>query len=117
MMAVAKAWIAALGNSDFEALVRLFSADALIEDPVGTAPKRGEHEIRAYYAILTATKLETALEGEVRVTADACAFAYSVRSLREGRYVRVRPIAICEFDAEGRITRMRTYFGAENTHS
>ncbi len=116
MYQVVRAYLAALNHSDFAAIVRLYAADAVVEDPVGSPPKKGTQEIRGFYAMATAMELEASLEGEVRVVDNAAAFAFSVRFLKDGRYTRIRPIAVFDFNAELLITHTRVYFGAPNYH-
>lgn len=116
MYHVVRAYLAAFNNSDFAAIVRLYAPDAVVEDPVGSTPKQGTQEIRGFYAMATAMKIEASLEGEVRVVANAAAFAFSIRFLKDGRYTKIRPIAVFDFDADLLITHTRVYFGEPNYH-
>ncbi|QEE26273.1 steroid delta-isomerase [Rhodanobacter glycinis] len=116
MTDVVHAYVRALNGADLDAIMALYAEDATVEDPVGSPPKVGSAAIRAFYAASTAMKLDVALEGEIRVTDRVCAFAFRVSLAHEGRTTTIRPIDVFEFDADGRIQRMRAYFGAPNIH-
>lgn len=108
-------YVRALNASDVEAIVALYAEDAVVEDPVGSPPKRGRDAIRAFYAGSVALKLQVVLEGEVRCVGNEAAFAFSVAFTHQGQRTTIRPIDTMRFDAAGRIVHMRAYFGAANT--
>lgn len=116
MTAAVHAYVAALNAGNLEAIVALYADDASVEDPVGSPPKLGLTEIRAFYARSTANALEVALDGEVRVAGNECAFAFSVSFVHEGRRTTIRPIDTFRFDDAGRIVQMRAFFGPGNIH-
>lgn len=117
MIAVVHRYVAALNGGDLDAIVALYADDATVEDPVGSPPQEGRDAIRTFYAATTAMDLTVALEGEIRVAPRSCAFAFSVRLLLDGRPTTIRPIDVLDFDAAGRICRMRAYFSAPNIHA
>ncbi len=116
MIDTVHAYVSALNAGDLDAIVTLYAEDGTVEDPVGSPPKVGHAAIRDFYAITASMKISIALEGEVRVAARTCAFAFSVSFTYEGRPTTIRPIDVFEFDAVGRISSMRAYFGAPNIH-
>ena len=116
MAAAVHAYVAALNARDLDAIVALYADDATVEDPVGSAPKVGIEAIRAFYARSTALPLQVVLDGELRVVANECAFAFSVSFVHEGRQTTIRPIDTFRFDAAGRIVQMRAFFGPGNVH-
>lgn len=117
MIAVVHRYVDALNSSDLEAILALYAADATVEDPVGSPPHVGREAIRAFYAMAAAMDLTVALDGEIRVAPRSCAFAFSVRLLLDGQPATIHPIDVFDFDAAGRIHRMRAYFGAPNIHA
>jgi len=117
MQAAVRAYIRALNAADLDAIVSLYADDAVVEDPVGSPPKRGLSEIRAFYASSLQMQLQVELEGEVRAVGNEAAFAFSVSFDAQGRRTTIRPIDLFRFDAAGRITAMRAFFGAANIHS
>ena len=116
MVDTVHAYARALNAGDLDAIVALYSEDGTVEDPVGSPPKVGRAAIRDFYAIATSMKLVMALEGEIRIAADTCAFAFSVSFAHEGQPTTIRPIDVFEFDSDGSISSMRAYFGAPNIH-
>ncbi|MEO6320134.1 MAG: nuclear transport factor 2 family protein [Polaromonas sp.] len=114
MQAAVAAYVRALNAADLDAIVALYADDALVEDPVGSTPKRGLAEIRAFYAGSLKMKLQVALEGPVRAVAGEAAFAFSVSFEVNGRCTTIRPIDLFRFDDAGRIVQMRAFFGPTN---
>lgn len=115
MEAAVHEYLRALNASDLDGVVALFAADATVEDPVGSSPKRGIAEIRAFYAGSVALQLTVALEGQVRVAGNEAAFPFSVSFRYEGRATTIRPIDVFRFDEAGKIVSMRAFFGPANT--
>jgi len=114
MRAAVQAYLAALNVGDLEAIVALYADDAVVEDPVGSAPRCGLDEIRAFYAGSLKLGLQAALEGQVRAVAGEAAFAFSVSFELNGQRTTIRPIDVMRFDADGRIVQMRAFFGPGN---
>lgn len=114
MQAAVEAYIRALNAGDLDGIVALYAEDAVVEDPVGSPPKRGLEDIRAFYAASLRLPLQVALEGPVRCVANEAAFAFSVRFAYQGRDTTIRPIDVFRFDANGRIAQMRAFFGPGN---
>lgn len=114
MREVVERYIAALNAADIDAIVALYASDALVEDPVGSEPQRGHDAIRAFYARSLSMKLEVALQGEVRAVAGEAAFAFTVALQQGDQRMVIAPIDHFRFDAEGRITHMRAFFGPDN---
>ena len=117
MHACVQAYIRALNKSDLDAIVALYAEGAEVEDPVGSEPKRGLAEIRAFYTGSLQLKLQVELEGSIRAVANEAAFAFSVTFEVQGRRTTIRPIDLFRFDAQGRIVQMRAFFGAANIGS
>ena len=116
MTAAVHDYVRALDAGDLEAIVALYAPDGVVEDPVGSPPRRGHDAIRAFYAGSVALKLDVALQGEIRCVGNECAFAFSVSFTHEGRATTICPIDTMRFDDSGRIVQMRAYFGAANIH-
>lgn len=114
MEAAVHTYLRALNEADLDAIVALYAEDAVVEDPVGSAPRVGREAIRAFYAGSAALQLQVALEGAVRVAGREAAFAFSVRFVHEGRPTTIRPIDLFRFDDAGRVVSMRAFFGAAN---
>lgn len=115
MEAAVHEYLRALNASDLDAVVALFADDATVEDPVGTPPKRGIAEIRAFYVGSVALKLSLALEGQVRVAGSEAVFPFSVSFSYQGQPTTIRPIDVFRFNEAGKIVSMRAFFGPANT--
>ncbi len=114
MQAAVRAYIAALNAGDIDAIVALYAEDATVEDPVGSTPQRGLAQIRTFYSASLSMALQVVLDGEIRAVANEAAFAFSVSLVMDGKRITIRPIDVMRFDAQGRITSMRAFFGNHN---
>ena len=114
MSAVVRRYIAALNAGDLGRIVGLYADDAVVEDPVGSVPRRGIAAIRAFYAQSLQLPLQVELQGEIRAAADEAAFAFSVSFAHEGRSTTIEPIDHFRFDVAGKIVSMRALFGPGN---
>lgn len=117
MHAAVHSYVRALNAADLDAIVALYADDAVVEDPVGSAPKKGTAEIRAFYAASVALKLEVELEGPIRAVAGEAAFAFRVSFPMNGKRMTVHPIDTFRFNAAGQVVHMRAFFGADNVHT
>lgn len=111
MQAAVRAYVRALNAADLDAIVALYADDAVVEDPVGSAPRRGIEAIRDFYAGSLRLALRVELEGPIRAVADEAAFPFSVSFEIKGQRTTIRPIDAFRFDDAGRIVQMRAFFG------
>lgn len=114
MQGTIETYVRALNASDLDAIVALYADDAVVEDPVGSAPRRGLAEIRDFYAGSLRLPLQVEIEGKIRAVASEAAFAFSVSFEVQGRRTTIRPIDLFRFDDTGRIVQMRAFFGPGN---
>ncbi|MDB5732839.1 MAG: steroid delta-isomerase [Variovorax sp.] len=114
MQVAVRAYVCALNAGDLDAIVALYVDGAVVEDPVGSAPRRGLAEIRAFYAGSLRLQLQVELEGQIRAVADEAAFAFSVSFESKGQRTTIRPIDVLRFDEAGCIVQMRAFFGPGN---
>lgn len=117
MMATVHAYVDAFARGSVDAVVALFAEDASVEDPVGTPPKRGISDIRAFYEGSMATGAKLELLGEPRCAADHVAFPFAVRLDWQGRHQIIEVIDTFRFDEAGKIVEMRAFFGPDNIKS
>lgn len=117
MAAAVHAYVDGFERGDLEAIVGLFADDATVEDPVGTPPKRGLAEIRAFYAGSLATGAKLELLGDPRCAGDYVAFPFAVKLEWDGRRQIIEVIDTFRFDEAGKITEMRAFFGPANMKS
>ena len=117
MAAAVHAYVDGFERGDLDAIVGLFADDATVEDPVGTPPKRGLAEIRAFYAGSLATGAKLELLGDPRCAGDYVAFPFAVKLEWDGRRQIIEVIDTFRFDEAGKITEMRAFFGPANMKS
>jgi steroid delta-isomerase len=114
MKAALQAYVDGLNAGDAEAVIALFAADAQIEDPVGTPPKRGR-EIAEWFHRAVEMRARLALAGPIRGShGRAAAMAFTVTTRFEGELRVLRSIDAVTFDDAGRITRLEGYWGPED---
>lgn len=114
LKAALQAYIDRMNAGDAAGLIALFAADAIIEDPVGSAPKRGA-EIAAWFH--KAVEMRTSLELAAPIRGshgNAAAMAFVVSTYFDGVLVQVNSLDTMEFDAAGKITRLRGYWGPDD---
>jgi steroid delta-isomerase len=114
MTAAVHGYVDAFDKGDPEAVVALFAPDAIVEDPIGTPPKVGHDAIREFYAASMQTGAKLRLEGPIRLATDYAAFAFQVELTMEGKSLTVDVIDTFKFNADGKVTEMRAYFGPSN---
>lgn len=117
MIAAVEGYVAGFEAGDVEAIVSLFADNATVEDPVGTEPKRGLDEIRAFYAVSVGTGARLELLGDPRCAADYVAFPFAVKLEWQGRRQIIEVIDTFRIDDAGKITEMRAFFGPANMKS
>lgn len=112
-----QAYLDAFNAGDLEAIVALYASNATVEDPVGTAPKNGHEEIRAFYAMALETGAKLKLSAPIRAShGNAAAMAFEVAlNMPEGRSI-IRVIDVMTFDNNGKYTSMKAYWGPDDVH-
>ncbi len=116
MKAALQQYIDAFNAKDADALIALFADDAVIEDPVGSEPIHGKSAIVDMYGqgVLMVTKM--ALSAPIRGShGNAAAMAFDFEMDLDGHTVRTSTIDVMEFNEDGKIERMRAYWGPSNT--
>jgi steroid delta-isomerase len=114
MSAAVQGYVDAFDKGDPEAVVALFAEDATVEDPVGTPLKVGHAAIREFYTASMATGAKLRLDGPIRLATEYAAFAFQVQLTMDGKDLTVDVIDTFKFNADGKVTEMRAYFGPSN---
>lgn len=96
-------------------ILELYSPEAVVEDPIGSEPRRGLDAIRELYAVLEPLRRKVEA-GDVRVSGNHAALAFTMVSEGHGHRMTISPIDVMEFDDEGRIVSMRAYWSQEDLH-
>ena len=98
-----------LATGTTDDVLTLYTADATIEDPVGSDLRRGHDAIREFYAGFQDAKKETELT-ELRVTGTEAAFLWHLTLDAGDSRTRISPISMMAFDEDAKITSMRAFW-------
>lgn len=112
MKSALQTYVDAYNRNDADAVIALYHADATVEDPYGTPPRRGKEAIADFYRTAMANGATLQLCAPIRAShGNAAAMAFdAVVNLPQGE-IRVHVIDIMTFDEAGLITSMQAYFG------
>lgn len=126
MAASVQAYFDLFNAQDAGGLGGLFADDATVTDPMGTPPKNGIDEIRAFYTLAVKNGARLEQQGTTRIAGNRAAFAFSVSvgamtavdkavdvELPSGGMV-IDVIDTFEFNDEGKVTAMCAYWGPGN---
>ena len=110
-----QAYIDCFNRSDAAAIADLYSDDATVEDPVGSAVKHGKPAIAEFYQYAVSTGAKLALAAPIRAShGNAAAMAFDVElNMPQGRAI-IRVIDVMTFNDAGKFTSMRAYWGKED---
>jgi steroid delta-isomerase len=98
-----------LATGTTDDVLTLYTADATIEDPVGSDLRRGHDAICEFYAGFQDAKKETEL-AELRVTGTEAAFLWHLTLDAGDSRTRISPISMMAFDEDAKITSMRAFW-------
>ena len=111
---VVERYVALVGSGPADEIVKLFSDDAVVEDPAGSEPRRDPAAIRELY-----TLLDNGLEKKselitVRVVGNVAVFLFKLTTLIGDKRMELSPIDMMEFDDHGKIRSMRAYWSQDD---
>lgn len=107
-----QAYIDRYNADDLEGVVGLYAEDATVEDPVGTPLKSGKAAIRDFYKYAMTTGARLSLAAPIRAShGNAAAMAFDVKLNYQGSNMVIRVIDVMTFDAKGKFTSMKAYWG------
>ncbi len=111
--ATVRRYLELVASGSDDDILDLFSSDASVEDPVGSEPLVGREAIRTLYTSLSAVDRQTELLS-LRICGFEAAFQFAITfDAGEGR-MRLEPIDTLTFDADAKITSLRSYFSASD---
>jgi steroid delta-isomerase len=111
MRNVLQQYVDCMTRGDCDGIMGLYAYDAIVEDPVGSEPRRGRQAIAELYRN-AAGKVRLELDGRVRVAANCAAAPMIGRPTgMEGMVVEI--VDVMTFDDAGLITSMRAYWSPD----
>lgn len=107
-----QAYIDLYNQDDLEGVVGLYADDATVEDPVGTPVKSGKAAIRDFYQFAMTTGARLSLVAPIRGShGNSAAMPFDVTLNYQGSRMVIRVIDVMTFDAAGKFSSMRAYWG------
>lgn len=126
MAASVQAYFDCFNAQDAEGIVSLFADDATVTDPVGTEPKTGIDEIRAFYTLAVKNGAKLEQHGPTRIVSNMASFAFTVSigemtaadkavdvELPSGG-MTIDVIDTFAFNDDNKVTEMRAFWGPTN---
>jgi steroid delta-isomerase len=104
-----KRYLALVADGKADDVLTLYAADATVEDPIGSDPRRGHDAIREFYAGFQDAKKQTEL-AELRVVGNEAAFFWHLTLDAGDARTRISPISTMVFDEDAKITSMRAFW-------
>lgn len=98
-----------------EEIAALYADDATVEDPVGGGEVHiGRHAIAGFYRNIESIPRQTELLA-LRVCGHEAAFMFAITvGAGEGARMRIEPIDVMQFNADGKIASMKAYWSPAN---
>ncbi len=115
MRAALQAYVDHINAGDRDGVLALFAPDAVIEDPLGSPPKTGK-EIENWFSDTIAFGTHIRPVAPIRGShSNAAALVFEVTfQPPAGPRLLIRSLDVCTFDAEGRITSLKAYWGPDD---
>jgi len=108
--AIVERYIAAYNARDAASIVALYDPKAKMYDPLGLPPAEGHEAIAGLYKMGFDMNVSIAHDGAVRCAGDEVAFPLIASSPTSKLHV----IDVFEFGRNGKIVKMRAYWGPDN---
>lgn len=117
MKAALKAYVDGLNRGDAEAVIGLFAEDAVIEDPVGSPPKRGREIVDWFHRAVAMQAKLTPVAPMRGSHGNAAALAFIVTTQWEGKEVSIHSLDTCTFNSAGKIVELKGYWGPDDVET
>ncbi|KUI27974.1 steroid delta-isomerase [Mycobacterium sp. IS-1742] len=109
--ALVQRYLDTVASGTADDVAALYAEDATLEDPVGGGEVHiGRHAIAGFYKNMDGAEISTELL-TIRVGGNEAAFLFAITV---GGAMRIEPIEIMTFTADGQIASMKAYWGPEN---
>jgi len=104
-----------VANGTADEIAALYADDATVEDPVGGGEVHiGRHAIAGFYRNIESIPRETEMLA-LRVCGHEAAFMFAITvGAGEGARMRIEPIDVMLFNADGKIASMKAYWSPAN---
>ena len=106
---VVRRYLELVANGTADDVAALYASDATVEDPVGGEVHIGRHAITGFSKNIESAPKETELL-TLRVAGHEAAFLFAITVGAGEHRIRIEPIDVMVFDAEGKIAAMKAYW-------
>lgn len=110
---VVNRYLQLVGGGTAEEIAELYADDATVEDPVGGEVHSGRQAIYGFYKNIESLPRQTELI-TLRVTGHEAAFLFVITVGPDGSRIRIEPIDVMVFNADGKIASMKAYWSPAN---
>ena len=110
---VVRRYLELVANGTAEDIAELYATDATVEDPVGGEVHIGRHAIHGFYKNIESAPKETELLS-LRVAGHEAAFMFAITVGAGEHRIRIEPIDVMVFDADGKVASMKAYWSPAN---
>ncbi|MBO0852760.1 MAG: nuclear transport factor 2 family protein [Nocardia sp.] len=111
--AVVEQYVSLMATGTPAQILALYADDAVVEDPIGSDPRHGHAAIGELYEALAPMRRKTELH-TARVAGNHAAISFTLVAEAGGHRMTISAIDTMEFDDNGKIARMRAYWGPED---
>lgn len=110
---VVRRYLELVASGTAEDIAALYADDATVEDPVGGEVHIGRHAIHGFYQAIENAPKETELLA-LRVAGHEAAFMFAITIGAGEHRIRIEPIDVMIFDADGKVASMKAYWSPAN---
>ncbi|RMI33307.1 nuclear transport factor 2 family protein [Nocardia stercoris] len=110
---VVEQYVKLVATGPISAILDLYAADAVVEDPIGTPERRGHEAIAELYQALEGLERTTELH-TVKVAGNHAAASFTLVAVGNGHRMTLAPIDVMELNDEGKIVAMRAFWGPDD---
>jgi steroid Delta-isomerase len=101
---------------EVDAIIDLFSENAMVEDPVGKPPQEGRVALDAFYRHAVASGARLTFVAPICGSyGNAAAMALRIDTPMQGKQYSIQVIEVMTFDHLGKISSMHAYWGPDDT--
>jgi steroid delta-isomerase len=105
-----KRYLELVANGTADEIAELYAEDATVEDPVGGGEVHiGRKAIHGFYKNIESIPRATELRS-LRVAGHEAAFMFAITVGGDGGKMRIEPIDVMVFNADGKIATMKAYW-------
>lgn len=107
--ATVRTYLGLVADGTADQIAALYAEDAVLEDPVGSAPLRGREAIRGFYATIEPLKVTTELQ-TIRVCGGEAAFQFHIETDTGAGVAILEPLENMVIGQDGLIQHMRAWW-------